>query len=96
MAVFTTVTPAEALVLLLTLESERAPAGIYNVTDGHPLTQREFYTALAKHFGRPLPPCGPAGPERKRGASSKQVSNAKLRDLGWTPRFRNFREALAG
>jgi hypothetical protein len=30
----------------------------------------------------------------KRGASNKRVSNAKLRGLGWTPRYPSFAEAM--
>jgi nucleoside-diphosphate-sugar epimerase len=87
---------AEAIIFLLTCGTEGAPSGIYNVTDGHPLTQQALYTALAEHFGRPLPPTGPIDLNRKRGWTHKQVSTAKLSALGWTPRYRTFLEALAG
>ncbi len=87
---------AEAIVFLLTCGSEGAPAGIYNVTDGHPLTQLDLYTALAQHFGRALPSHGPVDLNRKRGWTNKRVSNAKLCSLGWTPRFRTFLQALMG
>jgi hypothetical protein len=32
--------------------------------------------------------------ERKRGDSNKRVSNAKLRALGWTPRYPSFAEGM--
>ena len=70
------------------------PAGIYNVSDGTPVTQREVYAAFGEHFRRPLPPNGPREVHRKRGWTHKQVSNAKLRALGWTPLYPSFREAL--
>ena len=70
------------------------PADIYNVADNTPVTQREVYAAFAEHFGRPLPPEGPPDVNRKRGWTHKQVSNAKLRALGWTPLYPSFRDAL--
>lgn len=72
------------------------PAGIYNATDGCPLTQRELYTEFATHFGRPVPPAGPIDLNRKRGWTSKRVSNAKLTALGWQPRYQTFQQALLG
>jgi hypothetical protein len=41
-----------------------------------------------------LPPSGPIDPNRKRGWTSKRVSNAKLRALGWVPQFPSFFEAV--
>jgi nucleoside-diphosphate-sugar epimerase len=70
------------------------PAGIYNVVDDCPVTQLECYTWLAAKLGRPLPPHGPVDATRKRGVTDKRVSNAKLRSLGWAPRYPSFREAL--
>ena len=82
---------ASALVFLLT---HPVPPGIYNVADGSPITQREVFAAFAKHFQRPLPPTGPRDVHSKRGWTHKQVSNAKLRALGWTPMYPDFREVL--
>jgi len=81
---------AAALVRLATTHA----AGIFNVCDDTPLTQREVYTWLAEHFARPLPPTGPVNTERKRGVTNKRVSNAKLRAHGWTPRYASFRDAV--
>lgn len=78
---------AAAVVFLL---AGNAPPGIYNVADDRPVTQNEAYAALAAQFKRPLPPSGLADTGRKRGWTSKRVSNAKLRSLGWTPRFASF------
>jgi nucleoside-diphosphate-sugar epimerase len=83
---------AAALVLLL---DPAVPPGIYNVADGSPVTQREMAAAFAAHFGRQMPPSGPADLSRKRGWTHKRVSNAKLRALGWRPLYPSFREALA-
>jgi len=69
-------------------------AGIFNVADDVPFTQRGFYTELAAHFQRPLPPEGPVNMNRKRGVTSKRVSNAKLRGLSWQPRYPSYFDAL--
>jgi len=82
---------ARALLHLITLD---LPTGIYNVADGQPLTQLAFYQWLAAHLGQPLPPRGPVESHRKRGLTDKRVSNAKLRSLGWTPRYPSFQEAV--
>jgi len=68
--------------------------GIYNVSDDMPLSQLDCYTWLAGHFQRPLPPSGPVDTDRKRGTSSKRISNAKLRKSGWHPRFSSFQQAI--
>ena len=83
---------ASALARLVT---NRA-AGLFNVSDDHPMTQRTIYEWLANRFGYPTPPSGPIDPDRKRGWTSKQVSNAKLRALGWAPRFPSFFDAVEG
>ena len=81
---------ATALVALLTSHVQ----GVFNVADDEPLPQRALYEWLAGHFRKPLPPSGPIDPNRKRGWTNKRVSNAKLRALGWTPRFPSFRDAV--
>jgi nucleoside-diphosphate-sugar epimerase len=70
--------------------------GVFNVSDDRPLAQRELYAWLAQRFDRPLPPSGPIDMNRKRGWTNKRVSNARLRALGWTPRFPSFFDAVAG
>jgi nucleoside-diphosphate-sugar epimerase len=82
---------AEALVSLA--DPSTAP-GIYNVSDDTPTTQGELYGWMAEVTGRPLPPEGPADLGRKRGWTSKKISNAKLRAAGWTPRYPSYRDAL--
>ena len=84
---------AAAIAFLLT---NRAPGGIYNVSDGSPLTQLDCYKILAAHFQKPLPPAGTIDIDRKRGVTNKRVSNSKLRALGWVPRFASMRETLRG
>ena len=81
---------ASAFVLLIESQSR----GIFNVCDNEPMAQRAVYEWLAERFEKPLPPHGPINPNRKRGWTSKRVSNAKLRALGWAPRFPSFRDAV--
>jgi len=68
--------------------------GIFNVNDDRPLAQRDLYAWLAERFQRPLPPSGPIDLNRKRGWTNKRVSNAKLRAIGWKPRFPSFYDAV--
>ena len=80
----------DAAAALFRLAQVDAPPGVYNVADDTPLIQRDLYAALAGHFGRELPPSGPEDRGRKRGWTSKRVRNAKLRSLGWQPRWPSF------
>lgn len=83
----------DAATALLSLAEAKAQ-GIFNVVDDTPQTQREIYEWLATHFQRPLPPEGPIDPNRKRGWTSKRVSNQKLRSLSWRPAYPSFRAAI--
>jgi nucleoside-diphosphate-sugar epimerase len=91
---------ASALFLLVVRSLERdqgAPSDesrIYNVSDDHPISQRESFEWLASRLGRPTPPTAPAPAERKRGNSNKRVSSAKLQALGWSPRYPTFQIAM--
>ena len=83
---------AAALLFLL----DRQPQGkqIYNVVDDQPIRQSECYRWLAQKLNRPVPPVGKSTRRYKRGDSNKRVSNAKLRKLGWTPRYPSFADAM--
>ncbi|MFM8715572.1 MAG: SDR family oxidoreductase [Spartobacteria bacterium] len=83
-----------ALALLRLAQHEEA-AGIYNVCDDTPTTQLEIYGWIADYLNRPLPPEGPADLNRKRGWTSKRISNARLRSIGWSLRYPGYRDALA-
>ncbi len=63
---------------------------IYNASDDTPVTQRDYYTWCAEFLNQPMPSSGPVDPKRKRGLSSKRVSNAKLRTTGWQPVYPSF------
>lgn len=83
---------AAALFLLIT----RPALGgeIYNVVDDQPILESECYRWLARRLGRAIPPIASSTSVRKRGASNKQVSNAKLRSLAWLPRYPTFADAM--
>jgi nucleoside-diphosphate-sugar epimerase len=84
----------DAATALFHLIARDLPPGIYNVSDDFPVTQLACYQWLSERLGLPLPPRGPIDPNRKRGVTDKRVSNAKLRSLGWTLKYRSFQEAL--
>ena len=83
-----------AAALFLLIDQCVGAAQIYNVVDDEPILQSECYRWLAAKLNRPLPPLGRSASGRKRGRSNKRVSNAKLRRLGWTPRYPSFAEAM--
>ncbi|MDD5200201.1 MAG: NAD-dependent epimerase/dehydratase family protein [Terrimicrobiaceae bacterium] len=71
-----------------------AAGAVINVVDDEPATQRTVHGWIADFLGQPMPPDGPADRNRKRGWTSKRVSNARLRALGWEPDFPSYRAAL--
>ena len=86
---------ASALFLLVTQlcnarASSPGSANIFNITDNHPLTERQCYESLAARLGGRVPPTAAAGTERKRGNSNKRVSSARLHALGWSPLYPDF------
>ncbi len=83
---------AAALFLLLNRPSPARE--IYNVVDDQPILQSECYRWLAQRLNRPVPPLGRSTSTSKRGPSNKRVSNAKLRGIGWTPRYPSFAGAM--
>jgi len=83
-----------AAVLFLLLDRLTPAHEIYNVVDDQPILQSECYRWLAKRLNRPIPHFGKPKGQPKRGASNKRVSNAKLRRLGWIPRYTTFAEAM--
>jgi nucleoside-diphosphate-sugar epimerase len=78
------------------LLAKRPVAGggeIFNVVGDEPITAIEAYEWLSVRLGKPKPSPGGGFPQ-KRGQSNKQVSNAKLRALGWEPRYPTFEAAM--
>jgi nucleoside-diphosphate-sugar epimerase len=68
--------------------------GIFNVVDNEPVRQRDWFLWVCEQTGKPLPPYASRDLTRKRGWTSKRVSNQKLRSLGWNPRYPTFREGI--
>ena len=79
---------AAAVVHLMNLPN---PNPIYLVTDSTPLPMRVLYDALAKLVGGPTPPAGDA----PASIGSKRLSNARLRDSGFTLKWPDSREGHA-
>jgi nucleoside-diphosphate-sugar epimerase len=84
----------DAALAALAVARSGVPGTIFNVADDQPATQREIHGWIADFLDRPLPPEGPADLNRKRGWTSKRVSNARLRALGWAPQFPSYCAAL--
>ena len=81
-------------VILAVLKAGR-PGEVYNAVDDEPVTQLTFFRWLSETLGRDLPPFGPAETEmnRKRGLTTKKVSNRKLRmELGYRFQYPTFRQ----
>jgi nucleoside-diphosphate-sugar epimerase len=84
-----------ASALFLLLNREPRPRGqIFNVVDDKPMLQSDCYRWLARRLNQPLPPIGQSQHQRKRGDTNKRVSNSKLRQLGWTPQYPTFADAM--
>jgi nucleoside-diphosphate-sugar epimerase len=79
---------------VLTVARSGVSGETYNVVDDTPASQREVYGWIAEFLNQPLPPEGPADLNRKRGWTSKRVSNKRLRALSWVPQFPDYRGAL--
>lgn len=68
--------------------------GIFHAVDSDPQLQPELMEWLAATFDRAIPPSAPRKIGKRRGWSNKFVSNKKLRDSGWSPRYSSFRDAV--
>ena len=69
---------------------EKNQTGIFNVSDGQHLTQKQLYTQLSRLTGKAMPPSVPRKLDSKRGWSDKKVSIEKLKASGWQPRYPDF------
>jgi len=92
---------AASAIRLLIGKSESA-AQVYNVVDNEPILLNDCYRWLAAKLNRPIPPTARpvlsevegSASSRKRGASNKRVSNAKVRAIGWTSCYPNFASGM--
>ena len=80
--------------LELLLDRQSTAGAIYNVVDDEPMLRSDCLRWLAAKLNRPIATGRAAASARKRGESNKRVSNARLRGLGWEPRYGNFKEAM--
>jgi nucleoside-diphosphate-sugar epimerase len=69
------------------------PPRVFNVVDDTPAPRAEILDWLSARLGVSLSN-SPATAKPKRGRSNKQVSNAKLRGLGWVPAYPSYREGF--
>jgi nucleoside-diphosphate-sugar epimerase len=69
------------------------PPRIFNVVDDTPAPRAEILAWLSERLNLPLP-TSVVMAEQRQGHSNKRVSNAKLRALGWTPAYPNYREGF--
>jgi nucleoside-diphosphate-sugar epimerase len=74
--------------------AEAESSGLFNVVDNQPVTEIEWFRYVCERLNKPLPPIGPRDFNQKRGWTNKQVSNKKLRSLGWEPIYPTFKEGL--
>ena len=82
--------------LLLLAERRSACKGqVFNVVGDDPIRGSEAYQWLSVRLGKSLPSRSEHALSHRRGQSNKQVSNAKLRALGWEPRYPTFEVAMA-
>jgi nucleoside-diphosphate-sugar epimerase len=82
-----------ALLLLVDRRAELR-GGIFNVVGDQPIKTSDAYEWLSTRLRRPLVSNAGDMRQRKRGDSNKQVSNRKLRGLGWEPRYPDFESAM--
>ena len=85
---------------VLAAEQHGQPGRVYLVSDGNPLPRREYYGAVARHYGAPEPvlidPNETDG-KQERGRSNRFVSNQRLRsELQFELQYPTFAEGLAG
>jgi nucleoside-diphosphate-sugar epimerase len=81
---------------LLLLADRRAECRgeIFNVVADEPVKASAAYEWLSTEVKMPLVSDAADTGQRKRGDSNKQVSNRKLRALGWAPRYPTFESAM--
>jgi nucleoside-diphosphate-sugar epimerase len=84
-----------AAAILFLIQQEKSNAGIYNLVDNEPVLLSQCYRWLADTLNQRLPPAAKSTSLRKRGDSSKRVSNEKLRSLGWTPKYPSFADGMS-
>jgi uncharacterized protein YbjT (DUF2867 family) len=70
------------------------PGATYCVADDRPATQAETAGWLCARLGLPLPPTVPLASLHESLRGDRAVSNARLKGLGWRPRYPGFVEGF--
>ena len=83
-----------AALFLLAKQRAECSGEIYNVVADRPIRSREGFQWLATRLKKRLPEVSGTPTPGPRAESNKQVSNRKLRALGWTPRYPSFESAM--
>ena len=82
---------ADGAAAVLCAESRGAPGETYNVSDGSPVSRRDFYAPLAELLRAP-PAAFDHRPEP--GAPNRRIATDKFRVLGWVPVYASYRNGL--
>ncbi len=75
----------------LVLEKGR-PGQVYLASDDKPASPTEFYGWLCARMGVSAPAAPPAVQAAEAWAASKRCSNAKLKQLGWAPKYAGYEQ----
>jgi len=81
---------ADGASAVLHAEAHASLGATYNVSDGSPVSRRDFYTRLAELLGTEAK----FDPRPEPGAPNRRIDSARFRALGWTPAFASYREGL--
>lgn len=81
---------ADGASAVLHAEANAAPGATYNVSDGTPVTRRDFYTRLGELLGVEAR----FEPRVEVGAPNRRIDSTAFRALGWRPQFANYRDGL--
>lgn len=82
----------DAVSAVCTVLAKGEPGQIYLASDDQPTTQDEFYGWLCPRLGLPKPAEPSADAASKAFAESKRCANAKLKRLGWIPKYPGYQE----
>ncbi|MBM3980061.1 MAG: SDR family oxidoreductase [Planctomycetes bacterium] len=72
-------------------EAHAATGETYNVSDGAPVSRRDFYTRLAQLLGTEAK----FEPRAEPGAPNRRIDSSRFRALGWTPAHASYHDGLA-
>lgn len=83
----------DAAAAILKMLDSTEGTGICHVTDDGGITHRQAFDFLVEKLRQPEAALPSENP--RRGRTNKRISNAKLRSLGWQPKFPTFLDGLA-